>query len=252
MNKSSQCPYLSVIIPVYNEEQRIRSFLESVVSYLLEKEYSYEVIIVDDGSRDATVTITDRSLRETIPDNYEIIQLPRNRGKGGALREGMQHARGDYVFFLDADGSTAINEIDVFIPYLSDDHDIYIAVRTKKHSAPFKRKFFGYGYIYLANMILGTDVKDFTCGFKCYTRHAAREVFSRQTLDNWSFDAENLFVAHKLGFSVKEIPVFWRHVGGSKVKVFKNIIICAIDLFRIKINSSKGIYRTGRPARSRH
>jgi dolichyl-phosphate beta-glucosyltransferase len=154
----------------------------------------------------------------------------------------MLAAQGEYVFFLDADGSTAIEEIDEFIPLFSPEFDMYIAVRTKKHLAPFKRVFFGKGYIKLANFLLGLTISDFTCGFKCYRLEAARKVFSRQLLKNWSFDAEDLFIAKKEGCKIKEIPVYWKHIGGSKVKVLKNIIICGWDLFLIKYYNLRGKY----------
>lgn len=234
--------YISIVIPVYNEEKRIIGFLQSVVEYLLKKEFSCEVVIADDGSVDRTIAITEALLKEKLPEKYHILKLPINRGKGAAIREGMLAATGKYIFFIDADGSTAIQEIDNFIPHFSPRYDIYTATRTIKHEAPFKRKLFGYGYIYLANYLLNLKISDFTCGFKCYTRNSAQKIFPKQSLNNWSFDAEDLFLAKKYGYNIKEIPVYWRHVGGSKVKVFKNVLDCGFDLFRIKHNESKGYY----------
>jgi dolichyl-phosphate beta-glucosyltransferase len=181
-------------------------------------------------------------LRQHIPDKFRILELATNQGKGAAVKNGMLAAQGEYVFFLDADGSTAIEEIDEFIPTFSPEIDIYMAVRTKKHFAPFKRVFFGKGYIKLANFLLGLTISDFTCGFKCYRLEAARKVFSRQLLKNWSFDAEDIFIAKKVGCKIKEIPVYWKHVGGSKVKVLKNIIVCGWDLFLIKYYNLRGKY----------
>ncbi len=239
---NDQNPYISIVIPVYNEAQRITAFLQSVIDYLNGKTFSFEIVIVDDGSVDNTVAIAEAMLRKKLPGKYRTHRLPVNKGKGAAIREGMLTARGDYIFFLDADGSTAISEIDNFIPQFSHDFDIYIATRTIKHKAPLKRKFFGYGYIYLANFVLRLRIPDFTCGFKCYTRTSAQKIFSRQRLNNWSFDAEDLFLAKKYGFNIKQIPVYWQHVGGSKVKVFKNVIVCALDLLRIRRNNFRGLY----------
>lgn len=233
---------ISIVIPVYNEENRIEGFLSDVIDYLQEKTFTYEIIIVDDGSIDATIQVTEAILEKHLPSHYRIIRLPRNMGKGGAVRKGMLEAGGEYIFFLDADGSTSIREVDNFVPHFSPEVDIYIAVRTIKHEAPFKRRFFGYGYIYLTNSLLSMQVSDFTCGFKCYRKGAARTVFSKQTIDNWSFDAEDLFIAKKHNFRIKEIPVYWRHIGGSKVKVLKNIIECGFDLLRIKFNDMRSIY----------
>jgi len=240
-------PLISIVIPVYNEERRIERFLNSVLSFLQKGDVSHEIIVVDDGSRDATVDIVRRLLHERHNGENRVLLLPANQGKGGAVRHGMLDARGEYVFFIDADGSTAIEEINTFLPHLSPEYDIYIGVRTKKHHAPLKRKFFGYGYIYCANVILGTAISDFTCGFKCYRRDAARQIFTVQTLRNWSFDAENLFVATRRGYRIKEIPVYWRHCGGSKVKVMHNVVVCGCDLFRIRWNNIRGCYTSCKP-----
>ena len=234
--------FISIVIPVYNEQKRIHAFLKSVADYLGKKDFSYEIVVVDDGSRDETVATVREVLSERLPGRYKIMQLPLNRGKGAAVREGMLEAEGEYVFFLDADGSTSIEEIDRFIPQFTADVAVYIARRTLKQAAPFKRKFFGYGYILLANFFLHLNVSDITCGFKCYTRACIQAVFSKQTLNNWSFDAENIFVARKEGYRIKEITVTWMHAPGSKVKVLKNVLVCGLDLLRIRLNDLKGLY----------
>jgi len=234
---------LSIVIPVFNEARRIEPLLLEVAAYVRRCPLSCEILIVDDGSTDSTIPLVKNLLEKHATGVYRIEELACNQGKGGALRVGMLSARGNHILFLDADGSTAITELDKFIPALCLDFDIYIAVRTQKHDAPWKRKFFGYGYIYLANCILGMRQSDFTCGFKCYSRQAARTVFSRQRFNNWSFDAEDLFISKKYRYRVYEIPVYWKHVGDSKVRVLKNVIICGIDLLRIRLNDILGLYR---------
>jgi len=234
--------FISIVIPVYNEQNRIHSFLSSIIEYVRKKDFSYEIVIVDDGSSDATVIMVESFLKEKLPDKYKILKLPVNSGKGAAIKKGMLEVAGEYIFFLDADGSTSIEEIDNFIPHFSSHFDIYIAGRTIKHKAPFKRKFFGYGYIYLANFILQLGVPDITCGFKCYKQTCAQEIFSRQKLNNWSFDAEDMFIARKHGYRIKTLPVKWKHTGGSKVKVLKNVFACGLDLFRIRFYDIKGMY----------
>jgi dolichyl-phosphate beta-glucosyltransferase len=233
---------ISIVIPVYNEEHRISSFLASVTGYLQKKDFPYEIVFVDDGSTDKTVATIKQILDKELPGTFKVVQLPVNAGKGAAIRKGMLEADGEHVFFLDADGSTSIEEIDRFIPSFTEDMDIYIAQRTLKQKAPFKRKFFGYGYIIFTNLLLGLDVKDITCGFKCYRKGCIQTIFSRQRLDNWSFDAENIFTARKHGYRIKEIQVKWEHTPGSKVKVFKNVIVCGLDLLRIRLNDLKGLY----------
>ena len=235
--------FLTIVIPVFNEARRIAPFLNDVAKYVNQCTVSCEVLIVDDGSTDETISLVKNLLKQHVPGKYHIEQLKHNQGKGSALRTGMLAARGRYILFLDADGSTAITELDNFIPAFSADHDIYIAIRVKKHAAPLKRKLFGYGYIFLANCILGMGLSDFTCGFKCYSLQAARTIFSRQRLNNWSFDAEDLFIAKKFNYRIKEIPVYWKHIGDSKVRVFKNVIVCGIDLLKIRINGLLDRYR---------
>jgi dolichyl-phosphate beta-glucosyltransferase len=234
--------FISIVIPIYNEERRIHHFLPRVIEYVRHKDFSYEIVMVDDGSTDQTVALVEEMLHRQLPDKYRIIQLSKNSGKGAAIRKGMLEAAGEYIFFIDADGSTSIEEIDRFIPQFADEIDIYIACRTLKQKAPFKRKFFGYGYILLANFLLRLGVSDITCGFKCYRKRSVQTIFSRQWLNNWSFDAENIFVARKHGYRLKEIAVAWEHTPGSKVKVLKNVIICGFDLLRIRLNDLKGIY----------
>ena len=179
---------------------------------------------------------------KTMTGKYKILKLPVNLGKGAAIKKGMLGSNGEYIFFIDADGSTSIEEIDNFISHFPNDCDIYIATRTIKHKAPFKRKFFGYGYIYLANFVLQLGLTDITCGFKCYKRECAQKIFSRQKLNNWSFDAEDIFISRKHGFTIKEIPVKWVHIPGSKVNVLRNVFVCGLDLFRIRYNDIKRIY----------
>jgi nicotinamide riboside transporter PnuC len=234
--------FISIVIPVFNEEKRIESFLSTVITYLLEKDFSYEIVIVDDGSTDQTVNIINSMLDERVPDKFRIIKLDPNIGKGGAVRKGMLEATGEYVFFVDADGATPVNEIDSFIENLSPDYDVYIGKRAVKESTRFKRIFLGYGYTILANCVLNLKIFDYTCGFKCYSHRCIEKIFSRQTLNNWSFDTEDLFIASKYAFKINAIPVKWQHIEGSKVKVLQNVFVCALDLLKIRINNMKGLY----------
>ncbi len=242
LSELNKNPFISIVIPVFNEEKRIETFLSTVINYLHEKDFSYEIIIVDDGSIDQTVSIIDSMFKKNMADKYRIIKLDPNIGKGGAVRRGMMEATGEYVFFIDADGATPINEIDNFIENFNPQYDVYTGKRAVKESTPFKRIFLGYGYTILANSVLGLKIFDYTCGFKCYSRRSIKKIFPRQTLNNWSFDTEDLFIASKYSFKILAIPVKWQHIEGSKVKVLQNVFICALDLLKIRINNMKGLY----------
>ena len=242
---------ITIVIPVYNEENRITPTLKSIISYFSEKEITYEVIAVDDGSTDNTVkTIED--IKNSCPE-VSIFKIGRNSGKGKAVREGMLKAKGDYILFMDADSSTAIGEFEKFLPAIKEDKkDILIGTR-KIQSAdiiehqPLIRKVLGEGFSWLSRVATGVSVSDFTCGFKCFSRKAARVVFSKGIIDDWSFDAEILFLARKTGYEIVEIPVRWKNDKESKVRILRDIISSLKGLLRIHIYNIKGIYKKIEP-----
>jgi len=235
---------ISVVIPAYNEESNISGTLTEVHGYLSGKGLDYEVIVVDDGSTDGTL-FRARGFEGNIP-GFRVIESSPNRGKGYVLRKAMLRASGDRILFMDADNSTSIKELEKFIPVLDKEADVYIASRRipgAEVEVPFIRRVMGTVYIYLAEIILGIRVSDINCGFKIFSRKAAHDVFQEQVMDDWSFDAEVLYLCKKKGYDVKEVPVTWEHKDTSKVKPFRDAVKSFASLVRIKMNDIRGVYK---------
>jgi len=234
---------LSIIIPAYNEENRIIPTLKNIIDYLHQTKMESEIIIADDGSTDNTV--------KSIAGKYpwvNILSLGENCGKGKAVREGMLKGKGDYLLFMDADSSTSIEEFEKFLPEIQGQKDIIIGARKIKGAKiiepqPFFRAFFGKCFTWLSNLITQAHVSDFTCGFKCFSKKATRDIFSKAVIDDWSFDAEILSIAKRLGYEIKEIPVVWKNDRATKVRILYDILRSLRGLFRIKLNTIKGLYR---------
>lgn len=243
MNKDT---LLTIVIPAYNEERSIGNTLEEVAGYLMKKKIPYEVIIVDDGSKDRTVE--NAGARSNLFNNFKILKNIANKGKGYSVKRGVLSAEGDYILFMDADNSTSIYEFDKFLPYLKDGYDAVIASRRLKSSnveepQPFLRAKMGEFYIFLARLILGLKLSDFNCGFKAYNTETTRRIFELQSMNDWSFDVELLFLVNKYGLKIKEVPVKWVHKSGSKVKPVKDAIISFISILKIRANNIKHKYQ---------
>ena len=238
--------YVSLIIPAYNEESRIGKSLERIMKFFAAEPYVSEVVIVDDGSKDRTMEI----IRERYGNDraVRIYQQPRNLGKGEAVKQGMLLGRGEYLFFSDADLSVPIEMFRLFLAHLENGCDVAIGSRQKSGATievhqPLYREMMGKTYTKLANWILGIPVADFTCGFKGFRRGAARELFSRQQLKNWSFDAEILYLARLKGYQVRELPVRWRNDERTKVKLWRDVGGSFLGLIQIRFNALMRKYR---------
>lgn len=215
--------YLSVIIPAYNEEKRITTTLEAIYSYLREKPYEWEMIVVDNGSTDGT-----RQLVEEYADRIKNLRLVerRSHGKGWAVKQGMLEAEGEYRLFTDADNSTDITQLDKLLPWATHGADVIISSR-KKHGAvivekqSFYRRWLGNLFPLLVRLFVPQlrDIKDTQNGFKLFSRQAAEKIFPHQTIFYWAFDVEILALAKIFGFKIKEVPIVWINDDKSKMNL---------------------------------
>jgi dolichyl-phosphate beta-glucosyltransferase len=239
---------LSVVIPAYNEAARIGEPLRRIDRHLRARGLPGELVVVDDGSSDGTAEVVRRVTAE-LGTPVQVLRSERNRGKGHAVKVGMTSARGRAVLMTDADLSTPIEELDKLLPHLRDGVQVVIGsrkmagARIEVHQ-PWLREMMGGVFTQLTRLLV-VRVSDVTCGFKLFTREAAGDIFSRVTLEDWSFDAEALFLARRLGFRVREVPVVWRDAAGTKVRRGRDAIRAALGLLRILANSVTGRYTRG-------
>ena len=236
---------ISLIIPVYNEEKRIKLTLGKCISYFKNKKIDYEIIIVDDGSTDKTRLIIKDYLSEN--KNIKLTKQRKNKGKGYSVKEGMLLANGDYLLFSDADLSTPIEEIEKFIKVMKKGYDIVIASRNMKDSIipikqPFFRKFLGQVFPFIVNLLILPGYKDTQCGFKLFKKEVAIKIFSKQKINDFGFDVEILFIAKKYGYKIKEIPVIWSNSLVSKVSPLLDSIRMFLDILKIRLNDIKNTY----------
>jgi dolichyl-phosphate beta-glucosyltransferase len=246
MSEAQRSVEISLIIPAYNEEQRIGKSLEQIFLFCNAQAFPYEVIVVDDGSSDDTVALIRR--RFGGQSQLRILQQPARGGKGAAVQRGMLEARGEYLFFSDADLSVPIEKLSIFLAELRGHCDIAIGSRRASGAVieihqPFVRELMGRIFTSLSNLVLGLRHSDFTCGFKGFKRAAAQELFSRQRLHNWSFDSEILYLAALKGCQVSEIPVTWRNDKATKVRLWKDMMASFLGLLSIRKNHLLGKYR---------
>lgn len=239
-------PRLSVVIPMYNEAHRIRNSLPRLRDYFRAQPYSVEFVVSDDGSSDNTVELVWEILGRG--DGVRVLEERPNRGKGHAVKVGMLAARGDIALFTDADLSTPPAEIEKFWPWFEKGYDIVIGSRKIKGAnisrhQPLWRESMGKVFTWLTNRIATHDISDITCGFKGFTNEAAQELFSRSIIDDWSFDAEVLYIAQQRGKKIKEVPVRWHDESGTKVRVLRDALHALQGLVKIKANGLRGKYR---------
>ncbi|RMG97025.1 MAG: glycosyltransferase family 2 protein [Chloroflexi bacterium] len=236
-------PYLSIIIPTYNEEERIIPTIGAIASYVSDKEFPWELIISDDGSTDNTVSLVE----ELGFANLRIVRAPKNEGKGSAVRRGVLAARGQYILFADADNSTPIEELDKLLQRVTKEgYDIAVGSRAvagaaEAYRSPLRRLLSG-GLRWLVRYVFRIGVRDTQCGFKLYTREAAHRLHGQQTLMGFSFDLEILYLATKFGYRVAEVPVMWIDAPGSKVDSAREVRRFLRDLLKIKLNDWRGAY----------
>jgi dolichyl-phosphate beta-glucosyltransferase len=238
-------PTYTIVIPAYNESARLGATLEKVLAYVHKQAWNAEVIVVNDGSRDNTAE-TVRSFAAKDPA-LRLVENPGNHGKGYSVRNGMLNARGRVVLFSDADLSSPIEEASKLFQALEAGADIAIGSRwlraeTQTQRQPLHRQLFGRIFNLILRLTLGLKFKDTQCGFKAFKQPAVQSIFPLQKIERWGFDPEILFLARKMKFSVKEVPVAWGHSGGTRINPMIDGSRMVMDMLRIRWYDVSGRY----------
>jgi dolichyl-phosphate beta-glucosyltransferase len=240
-------PYLSVIIPAYNEERRITKTLHTIYNYLSKQQYEWEMLIVIDGARDDTLgRVKEFSLDRK---NIRWIDRKENKGKGYTVRKGMLAALGEVRLFTDADNSTDITHFDKMKPYFESGYDVIIASRNAKDEAsacqairqPFYKRLLGNLGNLLIQLVAVPGIWDTQCGFKAFTRTAAESIFSVSQIDGWGFDVEALALSRRFGFRIGIIGVHWVDDAETNVRLV-NYLEVLFETLQIRRNMISGIY----------
>jgi dolichyl-phosphate beta-glucosyltransferase len=241
--------YLSVVVPAYGEEKRIAETLNAIDKYLKNQKYSYEIIVVNDGSKDDTGPVVEQMIRKI--KNLKLLDNRINHGKGYVVRQGMLAAKGQYRLFTDSDNSTPIEEAVKLLPYFNQGYDVVIGSRDVKGAKleppqPLYRRFLGRGWWLLTSIVVGTwGISDTQCGFKMMTAGAAIQTLPLCKIERFAFDPEILAIAGKKKLKIKEVGILWRNDPRSTVKA-TSMVKMFFDLLKIRLNIIKGIY-DGKP-----
>lgn len=242
---------ISVVIPSYNEENNLKKgVLDDVKNFLESGNFEYEIIIVDDGSTDASVEFINKYIARK--SNFRLIQNSHG-GKANTVMTGMLAANKEIVLFTDMDQATPIDQIEKFMPKFNDGYDIVIGSRSGRRGAPLVRKISAWGFSVLRWVILGLSFKDTQCGFKAFNKDAVNKILPKIKNEwgvvhfkggavNAGFDVELLYLAKKYGFKIAEVGVEWNYVDTERVQVVKDAMAAIYDMFRIRWNDLTGKY----------
>lgn len=239
--------HLSVVIPAFNEEERLPQTLAQVEDYLAHMPYRSEILVVDDGSLDRTAQTVLERLGKSC--NLRLLQHPdrSNHGKGAAVRLGMENACGRFRLFMDADNSTTIDQVERFWAWLERGYDIVIGSRQAPGARipvrqPLPKELAGRAGNFLIRLLAVPGIRDTQAGFKLFTERSARAIFPRLTIDRWGFDIEALVIARTRGYMIREVPITWTNVPGSKVSWASYFQVLA-EIRKIRRNLRRGFYR---------
>lgn len=238
-------PRLSIVIPAFNEEKRLPPTIARMLAWTRAQDFACEFVVVDDGSADGTAAAAAKALEGV---EHRVLAHPVNRGKGAGLRTGMTAARGEFVLMTDADLSTPIEEVARFLDLHATGVPVVIGTRKTagarvlKHQSPLRENM-GRVFTLLSNVLVCPGVTDFTCGFKCFRADASREIFSRLEERGWAYDAEVLYLARRLGYQVREVPVSWTNDESTRVRLVRDAVGSFMGLLRIRGRALAGRYR---------
>jgi len=238
-------PAYSIVLPAYNESERVASTLEKILTHSEQRGWKTEVIVVNDGSTDDTARLV--SGYAARHPGVRLLDNPGNRGKGYSVRNGMLHATGDILLFSDADLSSPIVEADKLFAAIAAGADVAIGSRWLKAELqtkrqPLHRQVFGRAFNLALRIVLGLNFKDTQCGFKAFTRDAAQKLFTLQKIERWGFDPELLYLARTLHLKVVEVPVTWSHREGTRINPLRDGIRMLGEMLTIRWNALSGKY----------
>lgn len=237
-------PFLSIIIPSYNEEARLPDSLKNITEFVAQKPYQVEVIVVDNNSRDRTPQIIAEFAAQ-----YPFVRglTEDQQGKGVAVRTGMLVAKGEYRFICDADLSMPIEDVDKFLPPQLDGYDIAIASREApgaiRYDEPRYRHLMGRVFNTIVRLFAVPDLQDTQCGFKMFRAEVAENLFPLQTMHGWSFDVEILYAARKWGYHVVEVPIHWYYKSNTRVHPIRDSYNMFVEVLKIRRNGLRGMYK---------
>ena len=236
-------PFLSIIIPAYNEEHRLPGTLEQIFAFLQEQSYTAEVLVIENGSSDRTYEIA-----HEFAERYENLHTFREkqRGKGNAVRRGMLEAQGEYRFLCDSDLSMPIAEVNHFLPPYLNEFDIAIGSREApgaiRYNEPEYRHLGGRLINFAIRTLILSGLQDTQCGFKCFRAHTVESIFPYQRISGWAFDIEILYIARKRGYNIVEVPIHWYFNLETKLRAVKDALRMLGDIFLIHANNLRNRY----------
>ena len=239
-------PKLSVVIPCYNEYERFKNGIEHFLNYLKKQKYNWEIILVNDGSKDRTLNLI-REKASTNP-NIKIVSYDSNRGKGYAITKGVEIAKGEIILFSDLDHAVPIRTIETFFKYFEKNIPMVIGSRRVKGSKILRRQhplreLLGKGFTLLVKLLIDYKIKDATCGFKAFSNRMAKKIFKKITIFDWAFDAELLYLCKIYKVDYVQAPVNWTDVKGSKVSLGRDILRSFFGLIKIRLNDISKKYK---------
>lgn len=244
---------LTIVIPCYNEEKRLKTTLPKIRNYLLKKRFKSEIIFINDGSSDQTINILNKFAQSNrgLPFQPKLISYAFNRGKGYAIKQGLLKARGESVLICDADLSTPIEFVEAFLKYIKN-YDLVIGSRRQRDSKielpqSIIRSTMGKIFSRISAIILDVKVNDFTCGFKLLKHTAAKHIAQKMVINRWAYDAEMLKIAVSNNYKIKELGVSWLNNPSTKVNLPTDIVVSFLDLIKIIINAKLKKYESSTP-----
>jgi dolichyl-phosphate beta-glucosyltransferase len=255
VTESRPNPFLSIIIPAYNEERRLPPTLVRIADFLRHQPYSAEVLVVENGSTDNTSAAVEKFIAEQLrgDEPFEVRLLHSEKGKGNAVRHGVMAGRGDYLLITDSDLSVPIEETPHFLPPLLDLSRKGIAIASRevpggvRHHEPGYRHLMGRVFNWLVRRLAVPGIHDTQCGFKCFGREAALLIFPLQRVDGWGFDVELLYIAQRHGLPIFEVPVNWYYREDSRVRPVLDTVTMVGELLKIRRNGREGVYDRAMP-----